>query len=140
MGLNCALGAADMQPYVANLAKCADCYVFAYPNAGLPNAMGGYDQKDHEMAAGACSAASHAISVGRMLSSAIHVNGSETHLLTNAYVTAPDCLPDHCALCAEVKPFVEEGLVNALGGCCGSRPDHIAAIVKMASGCAFLHL
>ena len=37
---------------------------------------------------------------------------------------------------AEVRPFVEEGLVNALGGCCGSRPDHIAAIVKMASPCA----
>jgi 5-methyltetrahydrofolate--homocysteine methyltransferase len=52
VGLNCALGAADMQPYIANLAKCADCYVFAYPNAGLPNAMGGYDQKGDEMAAG----------------------------------------------------------------------------------------
>ena len=52
MGLNCALGAADMKPYIANLAACADCYVFAYPNAGLPNAMGGYDQKDHEMAEG----------------------------------------------------------------------------------------
>ncbi len=34
-----------MQPYIDNLSKCADCYVFAYPNAGLPNAMGGYDQK-----------------------------------------------------------------------------------------------
>lgn len=54
VGLNCALGAADMKPYIANLAKCADCYVFAYPNAGLPNAMGGYDQKDEEMAAGGC--------------------------------------------------------------------------------------
>lgn len=53
VGLNCALGASDMKPYVENLSKCADCYVFAYPNAGLPNAMGGYDQKDHEMAAGA---------------------------------------------------------------------------------------
>ena len=53
MGLNCALGAADMKPYIANLSKCADCYVFAYPNAGLPNAMGGYDQKGGEMAAGA---------------------------------------------------------------------------------------
>ena len=45
VGLNCALGASDMQPYIDNLSKCADCYVFAYPNAGLPNAMGGYDQK-----------------------------------------------------------------------------------------------
>ena len=34
-----------MKPYIDNLSKCADCYVFAYPNAGLPNAMGGYDQK-----------------------------------------------------------------------------------------------
>jgi methionine synthase I (cobalamin-dependent) len=38
-----------MQPYIANLSKCADCYVFAYPNAGLPNAMGGYDQKVRHM-------------------------------------------------------------------------------------------
>jgi len=45
VGLNCALGASDMQPYIENLSKCSDCYVFAYPNAGLPNAMGGYDQK-----------------------------------------------------------------------------------------------
>ena len=45
VGLSCALGASDMQPYIDNLSKCADCYVFAYPNAGLPNAMGGYDQK-----------------------------------------------------------------------------------------------
>lgn len=52
VGLNCALGAADMKPYIDNLSKCADCYVFAYPNAGLPNAMGGYDQKGDEMAAG----------------------------------------------------------------------------------------
>lgn len=50
VGLNCALGAADMKPYVANLASCVDCYVLCYPNAGLPNAMGGYDQKGSEMA------------------------------------------------------------------------------------------
>ena len=50
VGLNCALGAADMKPYVANLASCVDCYVLCYPNAGLPNAMGGYDQKGPEMA------------------------------------------------------------------------------------------
>jgi 5-methyltetrahydrofolate--homocysteine methyltransferase len=41
VGLNCALGATDMKKYIANLAACADCYVFCYPNAGLPNAMGG---------------------------------------------------------------------------------------------------
>jgi 5-methyltetrahydrofolate--homocysteine methyltransferase len=79
IGLNCALGASDMLPYIQNLSKCADCYVFAYPNAGLPNAMGGYDQKGHEMA-------------------------------------------------EEIRPFCEENLVNALGGCCGSTPEHIAAV------------
>ena len=85
IGLNCALGAADMKKYIANLSKCADCFVFCYPNAGLPNAMGGYDQSGAEMA-------------------------------------------------EEIRPFCEEGLVNALGGCCGTSPDHIAAIVSMASG------
>ncbi len=42
------------------------------------------------------------------------------------------CMTQLPVLYTEVKPFAEEGLVNALGGCCGSRPDHIAAIVKMA--------
>eukprot|EP00889_Picochlorum_renovo_P005108 jgi/Picre1/32138/NNA_007485.t1 len=50
VGLNCALGAKDMKQYIANLSRCADCYVFCYPNAGLPNAMGGYDQGGPEMA------------------------------------------------------------------------------------------
>lgn len=50
VGLNCALGATDMKQYIANLSACADCFVFCYPNAGLPNAMGGYDQKGEEMA------------------------------------------------------------------------------------------
>jgi 5-methyltetrahydrofolate--homocysteine methyltransferase len=84
IGLNCALGAKDMKKYIANLSQCADCYVFCYPNAGLPNAMGGYDQKPEDMA-------------------------------------------------EEIRPFCEEGLVNALGGCCGTTPPHIAAIGKMAS-------
>ncbi|KAI3432427.1 hypothetical protein D9Q98_003981 [Chlorella vulgaris] len=84
IGLNCALGATDMKQYIANLAACADCYVFCYPNAGLPNAMGGYDQKGPEMA-------------------------------------------------EEIRPFCEEGLVNAIGGCCGTSPEHIAAIKEMAS-------
>ena len=84
IGLNCALGARDMQKYVDNLSKCADCYVFCYPNAGLPNAMGGYDQKGPEMA-------------------------------------------------EDIRPFCEAGLVNAIGGCCGTSPDHIAAIKAMAS-------
>ena len=51
IGLNCALGATDMVPYLENLSKVSDCWVFAYPNAGLPNAMGGYDQTGDEMAA-----------------------------------------------------------------------------------------
>jgi 5-methyltetrahydrofolate--homocysteine methyltransferase len=84
IGLNCALGASDMKKYIANLSACADCFVFCYPNAGLPNAMGGYDQKGHEMA-------------------------------------------------EEVRPFFEEGLVNGVGGCCGTTPEHIAAIRAVAS-------
>ena len=72
--------------YVENLSKCADCYVFCYPNAGLPNAMGGYDQKGSEMA-------------------------------------------------EEIRPFCEQKLVNALGGCCGTTPEHIAAI-RYAAGCS----
>jgi 5-methyltetrahydrofolate--homocysteine methyltransferase len=84
VGLNCALGASDMKKYIANLSACADCFVFCYPNAGLPNAMGGYDQKGHEMA-------------------------------------------------EEVRPFFEEGLVNGVGGCCGTTPEHIAAIRAVAS-------
>lgn len=81
VGLNCALGAQDMAPYLANLSRVADCFVFAYPNAGLPNAMGGYDQKPEEMA-------------------------------------------------REIEPMVEAGLLNAIGGCCGSTPEHIRAIAE----------
>jgi len=44
IGLNCALGASDMRPYLQRLGQVAECYVHAYPNAGLPNAMGGYDE------------------------------------------------------------------------------------------------
>ena len=84
IGLNCALGAKDMYQYVANLSKCADTFVFCYPNAGLPNAMGGYDQKPEDM--------------------------------------AEDC-----------RPFAADGLLNAIGGCCGTSPGHIAALEKMSS-------
>ncbi|MDO8931349.1 MAG: homocysteine S-methyltransferase family protein [Rhodocyclaceae bacterium] len=49
IGLNCALGATQMKPFVQRLAKVADCYVFTYPNAGLPNAMGGYDDTPEQM-------------------------------------------------------------------------------------------
>jgi len=84
VGLNCALGAKDMVPYIENLSKCADCWVFAYPNAGLPNAMGGYDQKGAEM--------------------------------------AEDC-----------RVFLEKGLLNGIGGCCGTTDDHIGALAQMVA-------
>ncbi len=50
VGLNCALGAAEMRPHIAELSKIAACYVSAYPNAGLPNSMGEYDEQPHETA------------------------------------------------------------------------------------------
>ncbi len=50
VGLNCALGAKDMRPHIAELSQIAGCYVSAYPNAGLPNAMGEYDEEPHETA------------------------------------------------------------------------------------------
>ncbi|RHJ95388.1 methionine synthase [Parabacteroides bouchesdurhonensis] len=77
VGLNCSFGAADMKPYLAELAKNAPYYISAYPNAGLPNSFGSYDETPEKMA--------------------VHV-----------------------------KPFIEEGLVNILGGCCGTTPTHIA--------------
>jgi 5-methyltetrahydrofolate--homocysteine methyltransferase len=82
-GLNCALGAALMRPYVAELAKLCDCYVSCYPNAGLPNPMSdtGFD---------------------------------ETPDVTSALL----------------KEFAEAGLVNIAGGCCGTTPEHIAAIAQ----------
>jgi 5-methyltetrahydrofolate--homocysteine methyltransferase len=76
VGFNCALGADLMRPYVAEMARVADCLVAAYPNAGLPNAMGEYDEEPHET--------SH-----------------------------------------ELEQWAREGLVNILGGCCGTTPDHI---------------
>ena len=84
IGLNCALGARDMKPYMDKLHQLADCYVFCYPNAGLPNAMGCYDQKPDEMA-------------------------------------------------EALRPFCEDGLLNAVGGCCGTTPPYITSIAKMAS-------
>ena len=77
IGLNCSFGAADMKPYLQELAKHAPYYISAYPNAGLPNSFGAYDE-------------------------------------------TPETMASH------VKPFIEEGLVNILGGCCGTTPAHIA--------------
>jgi 5-methyltetrahydrofolate--homocysteine methyltransferase len=79
IGLNCALGADLMRPYLAELSAVADALVSAYPNAGLPNAMGGYDETPHDMA-------------------------------------------------CQMEPWAKDGLVNIVGGCCGSTPGHIAHI------------
>lgn len=79
VGLNCALGASAMRPHLAELAGVANSAICAYPNAGLPNAFGQYDET-----------------------------------------------PDQTA--AQVAEFAREGLVNVVGGCCGTTPDHIRAI------------
>ncbi len=85
IGLNCALGAKEMIPHLRVLAEKAPCYVHAYPNAGLPNAFGAYDQSPEMMA-------------------------------------------------ELVQPFATEKLVNILGGCCGTSPDHIQAMAAMMKG------
>ena len=81
IGLNCALGAEKMRPHIAELAMAADTRISAYPNAGLPNAMGEYDETAHEMA-------------------------------------------------CKIEPWAHDGLVNIVGGCCGSTPEHIAHIAE----------
>ncbi len=85
VGLNCALGAEEMRPHVLELATIADTLVLAYPNAGLPNELGGYD---------------------------------ETPAQTSAFVAE----------------FAEAGLVNMVGGCCGTTPAHIEAIATAVAG------
>ncbi|GAA1479444.1 methionine synthase [Nocardioides aestuarii] len=85
VGLNCALGASDLRPYVAELARVADCFVSAHPNAGLPNEFGEYDETPDQMA-------------------------------------------------AVLGDFASQGLVNLVGGCCGTTPEHIAAIATAAKG------
>ncbi len=84
IGLNCALGAELMRPHVADLAAIADVAVSAYPNAGLPNAMGEYDETPDQMA-------------------------------------------------AQIEPWAADGLVNLVGGCCGSTPEHIAALAQVCA-------
>ena len=86
VGINCALGAEDMRPYIQELSKLASCFTSCYPNAGLPNAFGEYDDTPEHM--------------GKVL-----------------------------------KEFADEGWLNIVGGCCGSRPEHIAAIAKALSNC-----
>ncbi len=81
IGLNCALGASAMREHLEEIAAAADTFVCAYPNAGLPNAFGQYDESPEAMA-------------------------------------------------AEIGGFARDGLVNIVGGCCGSTPDHIRAIAE----------
>lgn len=83
VGLNCALGASALRPYLQVLKEQAPFFVSAYPNAGLPNEFGQYDQTAEEMG-------------------------------------------------AQVEEFLKEGLVNILGGCCGTTPDHIQRIAEIA--------
>ena len=81
VGLNCALGASAMREHLAEISAAADTLVCAYPNAGLPNAFGQYDESPEAMA-------------------------------------------------AQIGEFAADGLVNIVGGCCGSTPDHIRAIAE----------
>jgi len=81
IGLNCALGAKQMRPYVEELAMIADCYITTHPNAGLPNEFGEYDETPEDMA-------------------------------------------------AEIRDWAERGFLNIVGGCCGTRPEHIKAIAE----------
>lgn len=80
-GFNCALGPSQMRPFLERLKPICDCYISCYPNAGLPNMMGGYD-------------------------------------------TNPEILAKY------LKEYAEEGLVNIVGGCCGSTPEHIKKVVE----------
>ena len=87
IGFNCALGAELMRPHIAALSRIADTLVAAYPNAGLPNEMGQYDET-----------------------------------------------PDETS--NSVGAWAKDGLVNILGGCCGTTPEHISAIAKSVEGVA----
>ena len=85
VGLNCALGAEEMRPHLEALSKAANTFVSAYPNAGLPNEFGEYDQSPEAM---------------------------------QAYI----------------RDFVGSGMVNIIGGCCGTTPDHINAMAEAVKG------
>ncbi len=87
VGVNCSLGAREMRPHVARLAEIAPCFVVSYPNAGLPNAFGEYDE-------------------------------------------APE------TTASLLREFAESGLVNLLGGCCGTTPEHIRAIADAVADVA----
>ena len=85
IGLNCALGAKDLRQHIDVLAQVADTNVSCHPNAGLPNAFGGYDETPDDMA-------------------------------------------------SVLREFADSGLLNLVGGCCGTSPDHIAAIAETVKG------
>ncbi len=85
VGLNCALGAQQMRPFLQVLSDQADCFVSVHPNAGLPNAFGGYDETAEQMA-------------------------------------------------EIIKEYALLGMVNIVGGCCGTNPKHISAIVQSVKG------
>ncbi|MFZ9526984.1 MAG: homocysteine S-methyltransferase family protein, partial [Schleiferiaceae bacterium] len=85
IGLNCALGAKDLRPYLQTLAANTPFLISAYPNAGLPNAFGGYDETPSQMA-------------------------------------------------DAVTEYLDLGIVNILGGCCGTTPDHIREFAARAAG------
>jgi len=84
IGLNCALGAKQLRPYLQILSEQSPFYVSAHPNAGLPNALGDYDQTPEQMA-------------------------------------------------EQIEEFLQENLINLIGGCCGTTPSHIEAIAQLAS-------
>ncbi len=84
IGFNCALGASQLYPYLQTLSRIAPHYISAYPNAGLPNEFGEYDQ-----------------------------------------------LPDEMG--AEVERYLQDGLVNILGGCCGTTPEHIQIMAELSA-------
>lgn len=82
VGLNCALGAAQLTPYLETLSKNSDFYISAYPNAGLPNAFGQYDE-------------------------------------------TPEFMTE------QIREYADKGLINIIGGCCGTTPPHIKAIADL---------
>ena len=85
IGLNCALGAAEIRPYLAELSRVADCFISCYPNAGLPNEFGEYDETPDQMS-------------------------------------------------TVLSEFTGAGLINLVGGCCGTTPDHISRIADVIDG------
>ena len=85
IGLNCSLGAAELKPYVKELGKAAPFYISTYPNAGLPNQLGEYDETPEKMA-------------------------------------------------SQIREFIDERLINVVGGCCGTTPEHISKYVDLVKG------